>query len=149
MAAVVCSTTGLNAATLFASADVSDTADWRRNPGRLPPPPPPLPVDAERPGTCPTAGGCCDCGAVVWETRLAERRVRACPELDIGDDDMDDWRALSMRRSLAAEPLTDMERESPSDSDAIDDNPDVVVICPIAATTHTAPLHLSLRSLSI
>jgi len=129
MAVVVCSATGLSAPMLVASAEVSDTADWRRIAGRTPP----LPDDDERADTT-AVGGCCGCDAVVWEMMLDDRRDRAGPDPDIGDacDDMDDWRALSMRRSLAAEPLTDMESESPSDSDAIDDSPDVVVICPTA-----------------
>jgi len=40
---------------------------------------------------------------------------------------------------LAAEPLTDMESDRPSDNDAIEDSPDVVVICPTAVPerTHT------------
>jgi len=136
MAVVVCSTTGLNAAMLVASADVSDTADWRRIAGRTPP----LPVDAERPAT--TAAGGWD--AVVWEIRLDERRDRAGPEPDIGDacdDDMEDCSALSMRRSLAAELLTDVDRDRPSDSDAIDDKPDVVVICATAVPENTNSTH--------
>ena len=74
---------------------------------------------------------------MVWEMRLEERRDRACAELDMGDDDMEDWSALSMSRSLAADPLTDIDRDSPSDKDAIDDRPDVVVICATAASTYT------------
>jgi len=129
-AVVVCSATGLKPPALAASADVSDTADWRRIAGRTPP----LPADAERPGMT-AAAGCCGWVAVVWEIRLDDRRDRVGPEP--GDDDMDDWRALSMRRSLAAAALTDIDRDKPRDSDAIDDSPDVVVICPTAVPKHT------------
>jgi len=92
MAVVDCSATGLNAAMLVASADSSETADWRRIVG-LAPAPLLLPVDAERTADAVNvpAAGCC-CGAVVWETRLDERRVRACPQTDMGDaceDDME------------------------------------------------------------
>jgi len=54
MATVACSATGLSAPMLVTSADVSDTADWRRIAGRTPL----LPVDAERP-VVTTDGGCC------------------------------------------------------------------------------------------
>jgi len=96
---------------------------------------PVLPVDAARPGTAATSGW----DAVGCETRLDERRDRGWPDMgDACDNDMVDWYALSMRRSLAAEPLTDMERESPSDNEAIDDSPDVVVICATAVSqSHT------------
>ena len=51
---LVCSATGLSPPMLVASADVSDTADWRRIAGRTPP----LPVDAGRLDAA-ALGGCC------------------------------------------------------------------------------------------
>ena len=90
MAAVACSATGLNAPILVTSADVSDTADWRRIAGRTPP----LPVDEERAGTTADGGCCCGWDTVVCEMRLDDRRDRTGPEPDSGDacdDDIDDW----------------------------------------------------------
>jgi len=143
MAVVVCSATGLNGPMLVVSADVSDTADWRRIAGRTTL----LLVDAERPDTTDDDGW--DVW-VVWEIRLDDRRDRVGPEPDIGDaceDDMEHWRALSMRRSLAAVPLTDIDRDRPSDRDAIDDSPDVVVICATAVPEHTHT-HMHIRASS-
>ena len=85
MAELACSATGLNAPGLVTSADVSETADWRRMAGRTPALPP---VDAARPGT--TAAGGWD--AVGCETRLDERRERGCPDIgDACESDMVDW----------------------------------------------------------